>query len=744
MPKKSDLEYLESPLKVSDEDFLDSPLTSTEIPPEPSKEPSVPLGEVGRFIGKAGLGIGKSLLQPEVSVPMAASVAGGIIGGPVGAIGASTLSKVALEAEKMIAEKGEKDSEIDRILQTFPGPVALGARIVKSVTPSSEEVNDALRNRMIQSAIPGVYPDVPDVTQIEGVGRLAKAGIKEGIAQTLGEGLTKVFSVFRANKIPKTIFTKERPIMKAEILPGAMSADELIRENGGLGLSLAQMTEGTNFDWSERIGRGGFFKSSILPEADISREKALMKIRTNLSRDFYTNAGRPLTPRELAKLVDEEGINVGRTASRAIENNLYDELDGIAGGQLQWRWETPKPGLKDIVNLNVGQTPQFIDPLSPVLVQHRVGGARVSLAPVKETMEGLVKAAKTDRALNLIKGITQEEESISWLQAKQLRSDLLDLSRDATDPTLQKVASTLGTSLDGQMETSARSLGKDFYRKWRKANKFFKENKRDFENDFMARIFVEKKEAPSLIGRKIYWEGTPEDIESVLRGAKRSEKLAKYAEYKGLVRKQRIGGEIREVPITKATSFNEIQKGLKSGFWEELVQSASTRNETKSVGWDIDFDQILNRLDDPKVKESMAVLFTPQERFQMLQWAKAGQLAITKSPGGSSGALQLMQAGAVSAITIRQAQNPNLRNLPAASTAAALILGLPSIISRMALNPNVRKWATQGFKEIGSKAARISATTMSTGIRLIEEMFNNDPTVMDWLTGNIQPKETTQ
>ena len=615
---------------------------------------------------ETGLQVGANLIQPEVIGPAAAALAAGMVGGPAASIPAAGAVRGLVEAQRLAEEKGISDSLKSRIIQAAaPGPLALAEQTSKGVETGK------------------------DVKQVAG------AAIGEAAIQATGEGILKAVSRFR--KTPLFV-TKPRAI------PVAQEANAVLKQYGGPGLSLAQLTENRSIDFADRVARGGLIKSNILPNLDAANEQALLNFKKELSEQFYTKHGRELSRQELATLIREEGIDIGRSAQRAIERNLYDRVDDLAGGVVEQVHEIPRPGLKGIV------TGSDIGDVAPVLVERRVGGVQVPIKRLKEYVETLRPTAKSDKVTRLITGIKSEADQISFLDAHQIRSDLLDLSRDLTDPGLVREAKTLSRQLDQQMGNAAANHSRDLYKAWRGANRFFRKGQEVFNNtDYMAKLFVDKAGFADDVGKAIYANGERvEPIQQVLKAAQRSEDMYKLALKKGIKPSRRVNA-------------SQIKQGIKSGWYEELFNKNWTPDKTLPSGGKINFQGILSDLEDRNVKEQIKVLFSPDEIGKLKEWAKTGQVVQARSPG-TSGALTLVQTAALSAATVQQAysqsKDPSLTKFAGAAATAALVLSTPHMLSKILANPKSIRLLMQGTKELSKGGKQAVSNGVATAIRL--------------------------
>ncbi len=508
-----------------------------------------------------------------------------------------------------------------------------------------------------------------------------QAAAEEFIAEYTGRGVAKV-----AGKFLKPL--------KSQLIPGAREAEDVLA-----GAASRMATEGLPEYSKKLLKRGLFVTSGQATEArgldvfesamehavlggkrwhhmkKILQPRAVRQSMKELVENFWQLAGRKRSQEELGELIGKT-LEGKMSAFHKAGGSLYEQVDILT-----------KDAVRSVLETKVVKSPildEFGKPIYRTL-QKQLDVGIVDIRAVKkiakryadEASSGLGSAPHIKR---MAKRILSWPDDLSFAQAHRFRSDLLESTRAITTdlgfkaPKVGRVANGLSRQMDTAMGKAAESVGGDTYTAWRAANKFWREGKFTFINDFTKRIAKTAKEQPQLVAQMIFKKNSARSVR-------------------------------RAKTILGANGFDS----LKAGLMENLQRQAT--DDATDVVLGNKFLRGFNGLGDDVLKET----FTKGQIADIRALGLAAQM--TQKPVTGGGILMaITQAGAIIQVgTAAALLGSGDQTLQAGS--AAILLG-PPILSRILASPRGAKWLKEGL--LTSDASKWLAKAPPIAMRLIK------------------------
>lgn len=295
----------------------------------------------------------------------------------------------------------------------------------------------------------------------------------------------------------------------------------------------------------------------------------------------------------------------------------------------------------------------------------------VSLLNLKKTAQEELNniGLKTENAdiRNFLTGIIKNKNNISFQQANNIRSDLLEISRQFSTEGLSQKKARLSAIFSKKIteamdEAIIPDATKELYKD---ANKFYKDGAEIFNTKLFSKII----------------ENDPELVyKSIVAAGDRPTLIQKTFEI--------INKRIKD-PIQKDKLINSIR----GQFLEDAV--AKSQKTTSQYGQELDANKLNNFLS--KKKQTIKEMFTPEQIKELNQFKNAlafsqGRL---KKKGGLPGGImiQMKQSGAV-----MQLIGAGLAGGVGAPVFATSIILAPAIMAKAFTNPKIVKALTLGYK----------------------------------------------
>jgi len=470
-----------------------------------------------------------------------------------------------------------------------------------------------------------------------------------GIGQSFGvgaaaPGLTKGFlrGVSKGRR-----FLGESVLPK--VTPAAREVAETIKRFGGQ-MSFARLTDSSVAKLVENVAEAGItsaaFMQRFLDANKVAADKMLRFTFDKMGRKF----GKTISFEDIGKTL-RQVRHSGEEAHERISTQLYNKVD------------------------------EFLD-FAPVRMESVVKTAQEELASQKFNLAN----RETASLANEIVGKFGKFTTRTFSDAHVLRSQMLRRLRDLKESLITEAGSSekirfyskMVKSLDQAMERGADAISIEGKNLWRGADKFFKEGKKTFEDEFVTKLLGGNTKEAAQIGKGFLEAGRGETIDATLRMVKRASELD---------------------PSIKLVS---VMRRIKSGFLDGLKE----RFTDASTG-DIKFTGLLNALKpNQAIGESAKRLFKTDELANFQKILRAME-AISKPVAGGEGAAGLAQVGAgvgiltsgagIAAGAITGEFSPG--KLATIGTGIFILMS-PSIMARIVTKPSNVKAAIEGIKDL--------------------------------------------
>lgn len=297
--------------------------------------------------------------------------------------------------------------------------------------------------------------------------------------------------------------------------------------------------------------------------------------------------------------------------------------------------------------------------------------------------------------IRFLNDIKKNKNNLSFAAANEIRSDLLEISREFTGKGLgkkkQRLANTLSTKLTDAMDNS--SIPSEAMSLYKDANKFYKEGAEIFNNKLFTKII---ENDPELVYKSIVAAGDRPTL------VKKTFNI--------------IDSRIKDV-ATK----NKLKNSIRGQFLEDAI--SKSQKSIGQYGLELDASK-LNNFIQKNMMTTNAMFSKPQlNELQKMVNALAFTQGRLKKRGGLPGAIfiQMKQSGAI--MTLAGAgTGAAVGGLP---VAASIILA-PEVLAKAFTSPKIVKLLTTGFKydQTQSAAGRTFRQIIATMSK--EGLINDD------------------
>jgi len=466
-------------------------------------------------------------------------------------------------------------------------------------------------------------PDAP-TTSKEASLRILKEGTIQGAFDLAGGALAGIFQ-----KVA-------RPFGK-RLIEGFGPLNEFFQQFGSR-FTPAQATDNSVVDMMENIAEGSLFGAQPIKDFKVAQQDSVEAMIDTLSDSIGTRLSREDLGQVVSDVIDKNSKIFRRQA-----DVLYGTVDRLTEDAV-----VSMRGFK------------------------RLAAQKLKAAAARK---GIGASAAGDTLLNKA---TQIDDFISFKEAQAIRSGLLD-EKAALAITKDKavgLTNELIKASDSAISKGAKRLkgNESALKAFREANKFWKQGKESFSNQFIHSLI---KKDPEFMGKAIIGPGK---ITSVRRIKK----------------------------IVDPETFDLVRSG-----WLEDAIRASVNVEGDFLG-----ESFLKQLSGLE-KDTLDILFSKAEQETMNKIGKTAQIIQKRLGGGGDVLVKLVQGSAIVG-TVATGFAPG---------AGVILLG-PAAISRIFTSKNklLSKWFLEGFTiPLGSRRAIVLAEQLMRGIA--EEGITKDVTL---------------
>jgi len=697
---------------LSDEEKNEFSKLKTSLTPSTAGQAPVPTGDagprrgpvtmqdvvnVGKSVGRGVATLGKTLAEPEVALPTAGAVIPAALGQPqfsplgagIGSVAATTINVVP-----DILKHGEPDDPRIKMAEDMAMNVPVVGKII-------------LANRLgrgVQSD-PSFFPPLTEEEKNlvkEGMPSLARMsqmfrGKGGDILKEYGKNtIVDVGLEWGALKIAQGVSRAKRGGF-FKIAEEAAEAQDILRPLGG-SLNMAQLTESSILDTADRFARAGAKSGQIMRNFDVGTQTTIAKGMEDLADLMAVKVGRKLSREELAGIL-QGGFDIGQTARKAIERNLYDEVFDLAAKEnARIPTQAIKRARADIL-LELQQKRGIIPEGSEQVVSY-----------IKKNLEGL-------------------PPTLDFESAHGIRSAFKTIASEAEKPSAKRFAMKMVNAMNNGFDSTltAGGISEELTRSLKRADKFFKSDMRVFQDDFVARLFIENKKAPEMVGQAIYKNGNVQQVKKTMLALRRAERMAKYATKKGYLDEQ---------AVTAAKNFKakDAVQAMREGYNNAMMnkhfiasQESAIRGVRQELRGFMNWDTMLQDLSKDTTRETIETLYSKEHYRRLVDLAKTGQFAAAKSPG-SANALGFLQTHAFAQVPRAAGgavTGEGMGKIGQAIVGVTSVLQIPQTMAKVMTNEAAIKWATKGLADMAKGTKIAIQSGLSSMARAAREITVN-------------------
>lgn len=312
-----------------------------------------------------------------------------------------------------------------------------------------------------------------------------KAGLRQGVGEIVGQGTGKVLGKVAAplkNKlIPKAprlgqkLFQAGERLTPEEMADLTPYAQRLLAKKGAF-LTAAQATESRGMDFVESATESSIFGGNrIFQLKNVLQPKAYQKVVSELSDEFWNQAGKRLSPEEVGQLFVDT-VTGNREVQRRLERIAYGQVDEFTKGLM------------------------------------------VNLKPVKAEAERFLAQAAKSKGLGSSSAISRMSKRVanlpdtvnSFMDAHAIRSNILEEARklegilNAKMPKVNRAAEIFASLMDDTMAKAAKAQSPEAYTAWRAANKLVRQGRERFDNEVVKSAIKLAQKRPELVAKSIF------------------------------------------------------------------------------------------------------------------------------------------------------------------------------------------------------------------------------------------------
>ena len=425
------------------------------------------------------------------------------------------------------------------------------------------------------------------------------------------------------------------------------------------GYSIAQKaSERSGAHRMEQIVEHSFFGAAPIQEFKGAQQKAISNWSSALVNKFTKQAN--LTPPGERGKMFIEAFDVAEQTFKDAAKAKYQAVDAAIEGA-----EVTQTVRKTSSILDASGTPFTYDVTE-------TSNKIVDLTPFKKWVEAETKEnakfagiASAQRGDTLISKASNLPDRMSFADSAELRSRIIQELRNAEGkPVAYADIAKVTRHIDTAMEKSAIQLGGDAEKVWREANSFYKQGKKQFDDEFLSGLISKGKEQHNL-----------ESIGS------------------GLF----MRGGVEQIRVAKKLLANDPQtlQAMKAGWLSDVLTVATKPDGLKGNA----LYNVLKRVGDEKLGEIMK----PGELMMLKQLSEAAiKTQKLGSGGGGSILIQLIQATPLVKVTqtlatLGLAGGGAYFDSPEALAGAVMVLATPRILGNMLVNPKYHNLFYKGL-----------------------------------------------
>lgn len=412
----------------------------------------------------------------------------------------------------------------------------------------------------------------------------------------------------------------------------------------GVTLNPDQVTNSKVADVLDKSARAGLLSGDKMRAFDAANVDALKTTQQKIATDLSGGLTEYIPRTQLADYVTSSD-EVGQKIQKAVQDNLYQKADEALGGDLV---PTPEMAPGGISDPKTGK-PTMV-PTGNTSYQ-RVGGMTVPTSRIKDVAS--LELTKSDLINNignaeklgpLLKQIQSLPAGVNFSDMQNIRSQILDLNRDATG-NARRILSTFAKTINDTMKNTAGTLDPEGYAAFRKASDFFKEGEDTFKNDAVAKLITNDYRMADNLGNFMYKNGNVTQIKQLKTIADRVNNLVNNPVYKNELKEvmqanPRLAGMLNRKELT----YPAIMNRYKRGYMQEMFDAYAPKqiDPTNSAQSPMNFQGLVGELQHPEAVQTMKELFKPEEITRLQKFATIGAAAMKHNGQGTSHAVGMI------------------------------------------------------------------------------------------------------
>lgn len=413
----------------------------------------------------------------------------------------------------------------------------------------------------------------------------------------------------------------------------------------GVTLNPDQVTNSKVADVLDKSARTGLLSGDKMRSFDAANVDALKQAQQKIATDLSGGLTEYIPRTQLADYITSSN-DVGQKIQKAVQDNLYQKADEALGGDLV---PVPEKAPGGIIDPKTGQ-PTMIP--TGNITYKRVGGITVPTAQIKdlaqleltksELINGIGNAEQLGPLLSRIKTL---DSGVNFSDMQNLRSQILDMNRDATGAGAKRILTGFAKSINDTMESTAKTLSPDGYKQWFQANQFYKHGVQTFQNDAVAKLITNDYRMADNLGNFMYKNGNVTQIQQLKTIANRVDNLVNNPVFKGQLKEimdanPRLQGTLQPKELTYPAIMNKYKRGYMQEMFDAYApKSIDPTNPAQSP---LNFQGLVGELQHPEAVQTMKELFKPEEISRLQKFATIGAAAMKHNGQGMTHAIGMV------------------------------------------------------------------------------------------------------
>ncbi len=510
-------------------------------------------------------------------------------------------------------------------------------------------------SQLLQRA--GILPGDAPETSGEAASQIGEAALLGGAGEGAGQGIVRG--------------ARGLGILKDSVKPEGRELIDFVGERGVV--TPSQATNSRAIDLIQNIAEGAFFGAETIARTKANVKSLVIDGMDNFAQSFVKNTSRAERGEVLQQAVSE-----GTEAFNVTARTLYAEVD------------------KAVQGVRVNYT-----------------GLKRKAAASLRTLEAGLPSGTAKATLNRI---MKKGDMASFADAQQLRSDLLNLTRNITDPLparTEGIVKRLAKEVDNAMVAASEKLpgreiaaGQSLTAKdtWRMANQFWKEGKDTF-NSKLVKTIVSKE---------------PDEAVDFLLAQKSELKVKRMRElveqFDPSTTTPQIG---RASSSARTAAGKQAWKNIQGALINKIMDAGTTfKDGVKVLNGNAMLKQI-NKFMDPNAAGAGTInaFFDPVDARKLQKFAR--MLAVAEARGATEGGknyIQFMQVGAGMALLA----SPFNATAESFRPELAVALFGPAVLAKVLTNPKVAQFLSTGLK-VSPRTEQATTFTTKLAALLQEE-----------------------